>query len=140
MLLGWLGREGRYETFGFSAFEFGGGGAVWLLVSSFEEDARTEIDLVEASSQPVSERIEETSEKPHWDFDDAPLSEIVSVFNQRNTIQIELAESSIGEMRITASLRSKNPDVFVNLLELTMDLRVERESESKIVLHRKDVP
>ena len=116
------------------------GVAIWLLVSSFEEDARTEIDQVEVLPQPATEEIEEPAEQSHLDFDDTPLSEIVSVFNQRNTTKIELAEPSIGDMRITASLRSENPEVFVNLLELMMDLRVERPSESKIVLYLKDAP
>ena len=113
--------------------------AVWLLVGLLEEEAPVEIEQPEVSLTAASEEIEEAPRR-FLDFDDALISEVVGVFNQRNTTQIELAESSIGEMRITASLRSDNPDVFVNLLELTMDLRAERESESKIVLHRNDEP
>ncbi|MGK0240462.1 MAG: ferric-dicitrate binding protein FerR (iron transport regulator) [Candidatus Pelagisphaera sp.] len=113
--------------------------AVWLLVGLLEDEAPVEIEQPEVSLTAASEEIEEAPRR-FLDFDDALISEVVGVFNQRNTTQIELAESSIGEMRITASLRSDNPDVFVNLLELTMDLRAERESESKIVLHRNDEP
>lgn len=116
------------------------GVAVWLLVGFRGDEARIETVQPEVSPQPAIEKIEDTPDKPHWDFDDKPLSEILSVFNQRNTVQIELADSSIGEMKLSGSFRSDNPEVFVNLLELTMDLRVERPSESKIVLHRKDVP
>jgi ferric-dicitrate binding protein FerR (iron transport regulator) len=81
--------------------------------------------------------LEEIPEKRLLDFDDTPLSELVRVLNQDNATQIEFADPESGEMKITASLRSGNPDGFVRLLEITMDLRAERVGSSKIVLHLK---
>ncbi|MGK0238694.1 MAG: hypothetical protein ACI92G_002160 [Candidatus Pelagisphaera sp.] len=118
--------------------------AVLLLVRSLGDDVPVEVEQVEKVKQveteaiPVSSReLEEIPEKRLLDFDDTPLSELVRVLNQDNATQIEFADPEIGEMKITASLRSGNPDGFVRLLEITMDLRAERVGSSKIVLHLK---
>ncbi len=82
--------------------------------------------------------IDAVVENSFMEFDNTPLSEAVREFNRRNAIQIELAEPSIGETLISASLRSDNPDAFVNLLELVFDLRVEEVDASTIRLHREE--
>ncbi len=111
--------------------------AILLLVQVYQEDPPSETLLVEAVP-PTEEKLVKAPERANMEFDDAPLSEVVRVFNKSNATQIELADPAMGEMKITASLRSGNPDVFVSLLELTFDLRVEHVDESKIVLYRKE--
>ncbi len=81
---------------------------------------------------------EEVVESALMDFDDTLLSEAIQEFNKRNATQIELSDPSIGELRITAALRTDNPDAFVNLLELVFELRIEEVGASTIRLHRKD--
>ena len=113
--------------------------AVLLLVWTSGEDAPNQVELAEFEP-PSNEKLVEASERHLMDFDDVPLSEIVRVLNQSNATQIEFADPEIGELRITATLRSGNSDVFVNLLELTLDVRAERVNESKLVLHLKQTP
>ena len=113
--------------------------AVLLLVRSLGDDVPVEVEQVETEAIAVSsEELEVVPEKRMLDFDDMPLSEVVRVLNKDNATQIEFADPEIGEMKITASLRSGNPDGFVRLLEVTMDIRVEHVGESKIVLHQKE--
>lgn len=70
------------------------------------------------------------------DFESAPLAEVLATFNQRNRLKIELGDASLAGLPIVASIRSDNVEGFVRLLETTNGLRVDRVSESKIVLRR----
>ena len=116
-----------------------GVGAALFLVRSDEQTPIETAELTVATPSPVQEK-QEAPKRPLLDFDDVPLSEIVRALNRSNATQIEIADPAIGEMRITASLRSDNSDGFVNLVEITMGLRAERVSASRIVLHLKDGP
>ena len=126
------------------------GVAVLLIVKTSQGSQPTERPAAEVAPVPNEEsveappiadaKIEEVEESSLMDFDDALLSEVIREFNKRNAAQIELADPSIGQLRISAALRTDNPDVFVNLLELVFDLRVEEVDASTIRLRRKDTP
>lgn len=124
------------------------GVAVLMIVKTGQGSSSNETVVAEVAPVPNLEivevtpiagvKIEESVESSFMDFDDAILSEVIREFNKRNTTQIELADPSIGELMISASLRTDNSDAFVNLLELVFNLRVEQVSASKIKLHQKD--
>lgn len=111
--------------------------------SSSNETVRSEVaplpNVESVEVTPIVDvEIDEVVESSFMDFDDAPLSEVIQEFNKRNATQIELADPSIGEKMISASLRTDSSEVFVNLLELTFDLHVEQVSASRIRLHQKE--
>lgn len=68
------------------------------------------------------------------EFDSTPLSEAVSEFNRRNQTQIKIEGETLKDTTIVASFRSANVDHFVELIELTLNVQVERPNESLIVL------
>lgn len=69
-----------------------------------------------------------------FEFDSAPLSEVVRVFNDHNNAHLVLGDERLAAIPIVASFRSANVDHFVELLELSMGLRYERQGD-KIVLY-----
>lgn len=68
------------------------------------------------------------------EFSDAPLGDVVTAFNKRNTIQIVLAAEELETMPIEATFRSDNVLAFTRLLELTFDLKADRVAQDEIVL------
>lgn len=65
------------------------------------------------------------------DFTDTPLSSIVAEFNRRNApVRIAIADESLAEMEVSASLRSDNVEGFVHLLEASFGIRAERSGDS----------
>ncbi len=111
---------------------------VWWFVGESREDSPIETTDASEAKSPSSGEEQGAPASSRLEFDDVPLSDILRILNQSNATQIELADSAIGETRITATLRSDNPDVFVSLLELTMDIRAVRVNASRIVLYRKE--
>jgi len=69
-------------------------------------------------------------------FDSAPLKDVVSEFNRRNNVKIEIRDEDLETYQIVASFRTANVDHFVELLELTMGLRIHRENDSLITVHQ----
>ena len=126
------------------------GVAVLMIVKTGQGSSANEVVVAEVAPMPNVEivevapiadvKIEEVVESSFMDFDDTLLSEVIQEFNKRNITQIELADPSVGELMVTASLRTDNSDAFVNLLELVFDLRVEQVSASKIRLHQEEAP
>jgi transmembrane sensor len=70
------------------------------------------------------------------DFTGAPLTEIVAEFNRRNPVQLAVADSGLGAMRLSAAFRSDNVEGFVRLMESDFGMRAEWRSEREIVLRR----
>ena len=68
------------------------------------------------------------------EFSDAPLGDVVTAFNKRNTIQIVLAHEELETMPIEATFRSDNVLAFTRLLELTFDLKADRVAQDEIIL------
>ena len=69
-----------------------------------------------------------------FEFDSTPLSEVVEEFNRRNQTHLVIEDPELSGMPVVASFRSANVEHFLELLQLSMDLEIEREGEQTIVL------
>lgn len=67
------------------------------------------------------------------EFTDTPLAEAVQIFNQRNRVQLLIADPVLKGRCITGIFWSDDPDGFIRLLESGVDVRAERSSD-QIVL------
>jgi len=91
-------------------------------------------DVVEVSADQVGDLL---SWKPELlEFDDVPLSEVVQEFNRRNSVQMEFADTELGDEPIVASFYTANVDHFVELLEWTFDIQSERVGEELVLLRK----
>ncbi|MDQ8181138.1 FecR domain-containing protein [Pelagicoccus sp. SDUM812005] len=72
-----------------------------------------------------------------WKFDGVPLAEIVARFNQRNETKLHLADGSLAHLPIVASIRSNEVESLVRLLDLSLNIEVERKSNGSIWLREK---
>ena len=68
------------------------------------------------------------------EFDGTPLGEVVHAFNQRNAIQLVVADDALRGLPIVATIRSDNLEGFVRLLEATLGVRAERAEPGVITL------
>ena len=69
-----------------------------------------------------------------FEFDSTPLSEVIEEFNSRNQTHLVIGDAKLARLPIVASFRSANVEHFVELLQLSMDLEVEREGDERIIL------
>ena len=69
-----------------------------------------------------------------FEFDSTPLSEVIEEFNNRNETRLVIEDADLAGEPLVASFRSANVEHFVELLQLSMDLEVEREGDEKIIL------
>ena len=101
--------------------------------TSLRRDAPNATPLVETHT--YDQLAELLAWKPETlEFSDAPLGDVVTAFNKRNTIQIALAHEELETMPIEATFRSDNVLAFTRLLELTFDLKADHVSQDEIVL------
>ncbi len=73
---------------------------------------------------------------PLFEFDSVPLRAVVERFNQRNQIQLIVADESLKDVTIVATFRAENVEGFVRLLEETCDVVAERR-DTRIFLRRR---
>jgi transmembrane sensor len=71
---------------------------------------------------------------PRLVFEGMPLAEAIALLNRHNTLQIVLADPSLGALRVSGNIRSDNPEGFVSIAQQTLELAAERVSEREIVL------
>ena len=114
------------------------------LVQELTAGQQTVIELGEAPSKPQVLELSESEleEKLTWlkqviHFDAAALSEIVFEFNRRNYRKIVIEDPSIEDTQLSVTIRPNNIDDFVELLELTANIRAERIGDSVITLRSK---
>lgn len=67
------------------------------------------------------------------DFDDVPLSSVVSAFNRHNPIRLVVADPEVAAVRMNGTFRSDNVAGFVRLLERNYAIRVERGEGDGVV-------
>lgn len=67
----------------------------------------------------------------------SPLSKVVAEFNLYNETQIVIADQVLAEREITATLRPNDIDAFTGLLELTLNVQVERLDSRTIQLRER---
>lgn len=65
---------------------------------------------------------------------DAPLREIVADANRYSQQSVELADASLGELKVSVSFRAENQQQMLNSLQLALPLTVERPEPDRIVL------
>jgi transmembrane sensor len=65
---------------------------------------------------------------------DAPLREIVADANRYSPQSVELADESLGELKVSVSFRAENQQQMLNSLQLALPLTVERPAPDRIVL------
>src|SRR6185312_16708188 len=73
---------------------------------------------------------------PPLQFAATPLVDAVAAFNQRNVVQIEVADSSLRTLPVSGSFRAENVEAFVRLLAQSGDILVNRPSPARIVLRK----
>lgn len=100
------------------------------VLRSYENSRGWEVDRI--SNDLVFERLSWKAEM--LDFTDASLGDIVADFNRRNRVKIEIVDRALMERKLTASVRSNNIEGFIELLEIGLDINVERPSEYRILI------
>jgi len=73
---------------------------------------------------------------PRLAFNHTPLADAVARFNRYNRVQIEIADTELGQRVVGGSFDADNADAFVNLLAAAGDIRVEHVSDTRVVLHK----
>lgn len=90
--------------------------------------------IEKVNSQVINETLAWHSQSTH--FSNQSLREVIALFNRRNTLQLVLADSELGERMIGGIFAIDQPMAFVRLLEQDGDVIAERHGEREIVLHR----
>lgn len=72
---------------------------------------------------------------PRLRFVETPLAEVIAQFNQRNQVQLRLADTSLAALTVDGSFRVEQVEAFVRLLESNAALRADRTIPGVIVLH-----
>jgi transmembrane sensor len=67
---------------------------------------------------------------------DAPLADVVKQFNQRNRVQLAIADPDLGTRAVGGAFRADQVEAFVRLLEESRDIAVERRDAEHIVLRK----
>ncbi len=117
--------------------------ALGVTVMELSAGQRSIVDIGQSDSLPTVESISkvEINKQLTWlklfDFTATPLSEIVLEFNQRNEQKMVIEDRAIEDLAVSASIQSDNIDVFISVLELTMNIEAERVDDSTILLRSK---
>lgn len=94
-------------------------------------------------SQPVVEKIAapEVRQRLAWQgsrltFTAMPLKEVIEQFNQRNDVQMELADEELGHISVAGSFAADNLEGFVRLISSNGDIVAERSTPDRILLRK----
>jgi transmembrane sensor len=85
---------------------------------------------------------EETARLLAWqpqllDFSSTPLDRVLAEFNRRNRIQLVLADPTLSEVRVVATVRSDNVEGLMRFLADEFGVRAEPRGHGEILLRRK---
>ncbi|OHE87244.1 MAG: hypothetical protein A3G75_09490 [Verrucomicrobia bacterium RIFCSPLOWO2_12_FULL_64_8] len=104
---------------------------------------RAQVSREDPAVRPRIEKIDGRSirdllnwQNPMTSFSDVPLREVVVRFNRRNTTQLVLEDTGLGERKIGGVFALDQVDAFVRLLERDGDILVERQLAGQIRLRR----
>ena len=73
---------------------------------------------------------------PRLQFFETPLAVAVGEFNQRNGTRLVVADRELSAVPIGGTFRADNPEGFVRVLELTLDIKAEPRDGQEILLTR----
>jgi transmembrane sensor len=90
--------------------------------------------LAAGNSTPKTD--EESNSAPRLMFSNTPLSEVIQRFNQYNRVQMEIADPDLAQRSVGGNFNADNVESFISLLQAAGDVRVERVSESRVLLHK----
>jgi len=74
--------------------------------------------------------------RPWLEFSDIPLAQVVTEFNLRNQVQLELGDPELGSLRIGGGFRPDNVEGFVRLLASGKGIIVLHPDANRIVLRK----
>ena len=69
-------------------------------------------------------------------FDQTPLADVIAQFNRASRVQIEIGDAELGSRPVGGTFNADQAEVFVSLLASAGDVRVERVSETHVILRR----
>ncbi len=100
-----------------------------------------DVDPALVSVEPQVVSVEEVETALNWrsrrvEFSDKSLAEVTALFNRGNTLQLAIADSDTGAIRITGVFWTNDPDAFSRALNLSLGVSVIRDNESRIVLKK----
>jgi transmembrane sensor len=75
-------------------------------------------------------------QEPRLVFVEAPLADVVARFNERNRLQLELADPDLAARVVGGTFRPDDVETFVRLLEGGGEIAVERRGD-RVVLRRR---
>lgn len=84
--------------------------------------------------EAIQERL--SWQNPQLDFRGTPLRDVVGQFNQRNQVQIVLADAELGDLPIGGSFRAENVDAFVRLLTNGDEITAEVSGPNRVTLRK----
>lgn len=89
--------------------------------------APEQVDRPQVNSVTAREMEQKLAWQPRLlEFEATPLAEVVATFNRHNAVKLVLADPELASLPIVAIFRSDNLESFVNLLEKSGRVRVER--------------
>lgn len=105
------------------------------------EAARIEVDATHplpgaGSLAPEAMREKLAWQAPRLKFDNTPLSEVVTQFNRYSRVQLAIADPELAARPVGGTFNADNAEAFVGLLLTSGDVRVERVSETHLVLRK----
>jgi transmembrane sensor len=73
---------------------------------------------------------------PRLQFSETPLAVAVGEFNRHNRTRLVIAERELNAVPIGGTFRADNPEGFVRVLELTLEIKAVSRDGGEIVLTR----
>lgn len=74
-------------------------------------------------------------QSPRLEFSNTPLADVVAAFNRHNRLQLELGDPALATRPVGGTFNANNAEAFVSLLQASGDVRIERVSATRVVLH-----
>lgn len=68
------------------------------------------------------------------EFSDTPLTDVVAHFNRRNTIQLQVANAEVGQIRVGGVFWADDPEALARLLETSTGIRADFGTPGRILL------
>lgn len=70
------------------------------------------------------------------EFNGTPLGEAVKIFNRDNAVQLSVANSATGELRISGVYWTNDPEAFSRVVKISLGLDAVQTKDGKILLRR----
>lgn len=89
-----------------------------------------------ATTQPLPSSERTAQRAPRLMFNNTPLSDVVDRFNHYSRVQMEIADPDLAQRSVGGNFDADNAESFINLLSTSGDIRVERVSGTRVLLHK----